>query len=282
MRKQARGSVSSRSRKLQPRQQVAAVCYRIRKSGVEFLLVQTSGGRWIFPKGGVEPGMTHAQSAAMEAFEEAGVHGRIERGPFARFHHRRPEAASSGSQSENTVTAHLCEVSRLERPQEPRRNPTWFSADKAKLRLQQERHPQLGDELARVVDRAASRIERLRLTSTLPREPKFGKREFVQTRKDALQEVCFEAADIVGARSLAWMGAYAQHIRRQLADLQSLQARATRSARKSGEAESLSARPLLRLTSGSVSREMLKNVRFIDEIRPAASHKVPAKSAKAR
>src|SRR5258708_38754816 len=28
------------------RQQVAAVCYRIRKRGIEFLLVQTRGGRW--------------------------------------------------------------------------------------------------------------------------------------------------------------------------------------------------------------------------------------------
>src|SRR5580658_7694267 len=46
------------------RQQVAAVCYRMAKRGIEFLLVQTRGGRWIFPKGGVERGLTYAQSAA--------------------------------------------------------------------------------------------------------------------------------------------------------------------------------------------------------------------------
>ena len=66
-------------------QQVAAVCYRIRKRGIEFLLIQTRGGRWIFPKGGVESGLTHAQSAALEAFEEAGVHGRMEEIPFTRY-----------------------------------------------------------------------------------------------------------------------------------------------------------------------------------------------------
>jgi len=53
--------------------------------GIEFLLVQTRGGRWIFPKGGVERGLTRAQSAALEAFEEAGVHGRIEAAAFARY-----------------------------------------------------------------------------------------------------------------------------------------------------------------------------------------------------
>src|SRR5271167_689369 len=79
------------SRLSRGRQQVAALCYRIRKRGLEFLLVQTRGGRWIFPKGGVEPGFTHAQSAALEAFEEAGVHGRIEEIPFARYFRRKPD-----------------------------------------------------------------------------------------------------------------------------------------------------------------------------------------------
>src|ERR1700733_5655545 len=67
------------------RQQVAAICYRTGTRGIEFLLVRTRGGRWIFPKGGVEAGLRQAQSAALEAFEEAGVHGRIEEMPFARY-----------------------------------------------------------------------------------------------------------------------------------------------------------------------------------------------------
>ena len=43
-------------RKLKACEQVAAVCYRVRAGEVEFLLVQTGKGRWIFPKGSVEPG----------------------------------------------------------------------------------------------------------------------------------------------------------------------------------------------------------------------------------
>jgi hypothetical protein len=38
-------------RKLRRCEQVAAICFRVRGSDIEFLLVQTRKGRWIFPKG---------------------------------------------------------------------------------------------------------------------------------------------------------------------------------------------------------------------------------------
>src|SRR5262249_20579207 len=104
----------SQLRKLRACEQVAAVCYRVRNNGIEFLLVQTRGGRWTFPKGSAEPGLTHAQAAALEAFEEAGVHGRMEEAWFARY--IRGKSASIG------VIAHLCEVLRLGPAQESRRN----------------------------------------------------------------------------------------------------------------------------------------------------------------
>src|SRR6185312_16972869 len=113
-------------RKLKACEQVAAVCYRVRAGEVEFLLVQTDKGRWIFPKGSVEPGLTHAQAAALEAFEEAGVHGRMEEASFTRYIRRRREARNAGSRSaekEPAVNAHLCEVLRLVPPQELGRNP---------------------------------------------------------------------------------------------------------------------------------------------------------------
>ena len=60
-------------RKLRSCQEVAAICFRIRGDAIEFLLVQTRHKqRWIFPKGRAEPGLTHAQAAALEASEEAG------------------------------------------------------------------------------------------------------------------------------------------------------------------------------------------------------------------
>jgi 8-oxo-dGTP pyrophosphatase MutT (NUDIX family) len=153
-------------RKLKECDQVAAVCYRIRDGGIEFLLVRTRKGRWIFPKGSAEPGLSHAQAAALEAFEEAGVHGRMEEASFTRYIRRRRgqvrNSAARLAERESAVDAHLCEVLRLVPPQELDRNPTWFSADKAKKRLQEDRTPDFGAELARVIDRAASRIRRSR------------------------------------------------------------------------------------------------------------------------
>jgi 8-oxo-dGTP pyrophosphatase MutT (NUDIX family) len=173
------------------RQQVAAVCYRMAKRGIEFLLVQTRGGRWIFPKGGVERGLTYAQSAALEAFEEAGVHGWMEEISFARYFRRKADAAQSSARSssgfpepELAVAAHLCEVSRLERPPESNRNPSWFSAQRAKQRLLKDRAPEFGAELARVIDRAVARIQRLQA-----RARRIPDREY----RDGLQEVRFEA-----------------------------------------------------------------------------------------
>src|SRR5438132_14280490 len=122
----------SHLRKVRECEQVAAVCYRVRGDSIEFLLVQTRGsGRWTFPKGSAEPGLTHAQAAALEAFEEAGVHGRIEEASFTHYTRRKRADMRGSSRSpkrELVVNAHLCEVLRLGPPQESNRNPTWFSA----------------------------------------------------------------------------------------------------------------------------------------------------------
>src|SRR6476660_1147258 len=148
-------------RKLKQCEQVAAVCYRVRGGVTEFLLVQTGKGRWMFPKGTVEPGLTHAQAAAIEAFEEAGVHGRIEEKSFSRYRIRR-----AGKKGKQKVMAHLCEVLRLGPPQESGRNRTWFTVEKAKLHLRQDRTLKEGNEMARVVSRAVIRIAETRSKDT--------------------------------------------------------------------------------------------------------------------
>src|SRR5271156_5507897 len=126
-------------RKLSKCEQVAAVCYRVRNGSIEFLLVRTRGsGRWTFPKGSAEPGLTHAQAAALEAFEEAGVHGRIEEASFARYRRKQGHGEYRASKSDEkavVVSAYLCEVSRLSPPQESDRDRTWFSVEDARQRL---------------------------------------------------------------------------------------------------------------------------------------------------
>jgi 8-oxo-dGTP pyrophosphatase MutT (NUDIX family) len=283
------------SRHPKGRQQVAAVCYRAGKRGIEFLLVQARSGRWIFPKGGVEPGLTHAQSAALEAFEEAGVHGRMEAIPFARYFRRKRDPASArgkrlaarSADPELAVAAHLCEVSRLEPPQESNRNPTWFSARRAKQRLLQDRVP----ELARVVDRAAARIRRLHGDSShLLGHTELGYAKLGYSKKDALQQVRFEAFELAHLQGLMWSASYARYIRRERPAVQpsvsrsaqpdiSVDARLSKILRSGRPLESN--RPTLRLGNGAASSpETLQKVQFIDEV--GWTGKAPAKSAKKR
>jgi 8-oxo-dGTP pyrophosphatase MutT (NUDIX family) len=170
----------SQLRRLRQCEQVAAVCYRLGRNGIEFLLVQTRGSRrWTFPKGGVEPGLTHAQAAALEAFEEAGVHGRMEEAPFAQYVRLRRSGKKGSGIREEIVSAHLCEVLWQGPPEESSRNPKWFSPAQAKRRLREDRSPEFGAELARVADRAVAHIQRSQPTSF--------------TGTDELQRVRFEA-----------------------------------------------------------------------------------------
>ncbi|MGB9232839.1 MAG: NUDIX domain-containing protein [Terriglobales bacterium] len=235
----------SHLRQLRGREQAAAVCYRTGSRGVEFLLVRTRGGRWTFPKGGIEPGLTQAQSAALEAFEEAGVHGRIEVVAFARYLRR----TSSKSRDKSVlVFAYLCEVSRLGKPHEAKRNRTWFPAEKAKRRLQKGRTSERADELAAVVDRAVARVKRLHSGSESGGVPG-------GTKKDALRRVCLEAPD-----SLGWQGkvpaAIARYIRRQARSSAGIEVAANPQFNQSppGSAQAIG-RPLLRLTRGSADPE---------------------------
>lgn len=148
-------------RKRRGSEQVAAVCYRVRNGLIEFLLVRTRSGRWTFPKGSVMAGLTPAQAAALEAYEEAGVHGRMEEEAFARYLRTKRAGRRNRLDIDIAVSAHLCEVLRLERPRESKRDPRWLSIDKTRQRLRDERSPEHAAELVRVMDRAVFRIQRL-------------------------------------------------------------------------------------------------------------------------
>ncbi|HLH09277.1 MAG TPA: NUDIX domain-containing protein [Terriglobales bacterium] len=130
---------------------VAAVCYRWTGLELEFLLVNTGSGKWTFPKGSIEPHLTAAESAAMEAFEEAGVRGRISDQHFDCYLHDKGNA-------EHLVAAYLMQVRQIFQPQEPHRNPTWFSADEAKRKLAKRRSGKYAQELQRVIDRAVEML----------------------------------------------------------------------------------------------------------------------------
>lgn len=66
--------------------QSAALCYRIERGRPEVLLITTRRSRrWIIPKGWLIKGLSPRQSAAHEAWEEAGVSGVCGKTPLGRF-----------------------------------------------------------------------------------------------------------------------------------------------------------------------------------------------------
>src|ERR1700680_4120222 len=139
--------------------QVAAVCYRRQGQSIEFLLVNTNGGgKWTFPKGDPEPSMSHSQAAEREAWEEAGVRGHIEPRHFHLYLHSKGVFWKPPGVREFVIKAFLLEVELAEEPQEPARNPTWFSPEESKKILAKGREVKYARELQAVVDRAMEKI----------------------------------------------------------------------------------------------------------------------------
>jgi len=203
----------SQLRKVRECEQVAAVCYRLREDEIEFLLVRTRGsGRWTFPKGSAEPGLTHAQAAALEAFEEAGVHGRIEEAAFTCYVCRKRDAKKTSPTSgrrELTVNAHLCEVARLTKPREMNRDRTWFSIDEASRRLREGRGDDEGAEFARVLEKAVARIQQSHGADEVEVE-----RAARAQVNDPLRKIQFEVSKEV--RGMAWTPAFNGYSRQRL------------------------------------------------------------------
>lgn len=66
--------------------QVAALCRRMRGDKVEVLLLSSlNSGRWILPKGWPMNGRSLAEAALIEAWEEAGVRGRVADRPMGSY-----------------------------------------------------------------------------------------------------------------------------------------------------------------------------------------------------
>lgn len=138
--------------------QAAAVCYRLNSFSVEFLLVRTSSGKWTFPKGRLNPSMTAAESAAQEAWEEAGAKGRIAEKHFSSYIDTKRGLRHDSGTHEVRIFAYLFEVHTTVAPQETGRDPQWFSPEDAKKQLAGGRSSRYARQLANVIEFAVESL----------------------------------------------------------------------------------------------------------------------------
>jgi 8-oxo-dGTP pyrophosphatase MutT (NUDIX family) len=146
--------------------QAGAIAYRVVNGKVEVLLMTSRDtGRWIIPKGNIAPGKTPAAAAAREAYEEAGVKGRIGSAIPLGFYYYSKRFAS-GEARPAAVEVYLLQVDKhFEKwPEQGERRRRWLSPAAA-VRLVEEpgvvpllsRLMEFADDLAKPLRQASSK-----------------------------------------------------------------------------------------------------------------------------
>jgi 8-oxo-dGTP pyrophosphatase MutT (NUDIX family) len=119
-----------------PRQQYAALCYRVKKKQVEVLLATSRDtGRWVIAKGWPMEGKKAHQVAEREAFEEVGVKGKVEKEPLGFYHYRK--TLNNGLKVPVRVQVHALEVEDCLKtfPEKGARVLEWVSPEEAARRV---------------------------------------------------------------------------------------------------------------------------------------------------
>ncbi|CAN5330013.1 NUDIX hydrolase [soil metagenome] len=139
--RQGRGKAGQR------RRQVAALPWRVVSGALEIMLVSSrETRRWVIPKGWPMKGKRDHQAAAQEAYEEAGLDGRIVEQPIGDYPYLK--RLKSGAARAVTVDVFPLEVTGEHAlwPEKGQRTLQWMSPVEAALAVQE---PELRDLIAR-------------------------------------------------------------------------------------------------------------------------------------
>jgi 8-oxo-dGTP pyrophosphatase MutT (NUDIX family) len=124
-----RSSSDSRARAIQ----FAALPYRPKgKSELEVMLITSRDtGRWIIPKGWPKNGIPPHDAAAEEAFEEAGVAGKISQQPIGSYSYTK--TMKNGNATQCHVRVFALRVTRQHKswPEKQERKIKWYGPDEA-------------------------------------------------------------------------------------------------------------------------------------------------------
>ena len=128
--------------------QATAVPFRRKRKGIQFCLVTSSSGRWIFPKGLIGDDRDFAETALSEAHEEAGLHGEILDPPLGCY-----EITKDGKSL--NVIAVLMDVRESDTSwkEDSWRKRRWASVDEARKLLSGKTYRELIDLALAVIDK---------------------------------------------------------------------------------------------------------------------------------
>ena len=133
-----------------------AIPFRHDPEGLRVLLITSRDtGRWVIPRGLIENGLTSAQTAELEAYEEAGVKGVIKEIPLGIFTYNK--RLRSGIAKPATVEVYALQVEKnLKKwPERSQRRLEWMPVSEA-VKLVQE--PGLAILLSRLEEIESSKI----------------------------------------------------------------------------------------------------------------------------
>lgn len=112
--------------------QYAALPWRYTGAGREVLLISSRDtGRWVIPKGWPIKGLTPAETAAREAYEEAGLGGQVSRKPIGAFEYGKRLDGGKVQPTKVEVFAFEQMVQHPEWPERGQRRLQWFSVSEA-------------------------------------------------------------------------------------------------------------------------------------------------------
>nr|WP_111301626.1 NUDIX hydrolase [Paracoccus saliphilus] len=114
--------------------QVGALC-RDPASGAVLLITSRDTGRWVIPKGWPMEGRTLAGAAAQEAWEEAGVRGRIAAQELGRYDYNKTQQQGFSVPVEVRVFLLSVDSRAAKFPEAEQRESRWFTPSEAAERV---------------------------------------------------------------------------------------------------------------------------------------------------
>ncbi len=127
--------------------QYGSICFRVRKKdGCKVLLITSRDtGRWVIPKGWPMKGKSGPEAALQEAYEEAGVEGRVRAESSGLYSY--DKILDDGTPQPCVVTVYPVKVVHLhgKYPERDQRRRRWFSPKKAAKKVNE---PELQEILA--------------------------------------------------------------------------------------------------------------------------------------